>query len=431
MKIFCYFCSMKKMLAIAILLHVFCVAFSQIATDSIWNSEIKSVFLTRSDIELERPILHMGAPTDDSEQLMLRFDILWPQPHDLRYRIRHCNANWEIDDLTPGEFISGREEGLIENYQFSFNTRVEYVNYYQPIPDAYSRFLASGNYLLEVFPNDHPDSILITRRFCVVEDLTSIEATVGKPTGSYGNIYRDQEVSVGITPRSGSFLPLQAEYYRVVLQQNRRTDLYRTLPFDSFSGSMMQYRWKSANVFPGGNCFRYFDLSNMWAAMYHVQRIEQWGGENFAFLQPEEDRSGKAYTQYSSLNGGMKINIRDHNNPQIEADYVWVNFSLPMERPFLNGNVHIVGDLTQWRLDDASRMEWNKDYKAYTKRMLLKQGYYAYELLFLPAGETEGLTATLEGDHYMTTNSYTVYVYLRMPGSRYDRLVGLKEIMSY
>ena len=63
------------MLAIALMVHAFCVAFSQIATDSIWNDEIKSVFLTRSDIEMERPIIRMGAPGDDTEQLMLRFDI--------------------------------------------------------------------------------------------------------------------------------------------------------------------------------------------------------------------------------------------------------------------------------------------------------------------------------------------------------------------
>ena len=421
---------MKKAF-LAILLFLSCTSFGQVVTDSIRCDEVKSVFLTRSDIEMERPFIRMGDFDEPTEQLMLRFDILWPQPYDLRYRIRHCNADWEVDNLEPGEYINGREEGLIENYQFSFITRVTYVNYYQLIPDAYSSFVASGNYLLEVFPSENPDSILFTRRFCVYENLTSIEATISKPTGAYGNINRDQEVSIGVTPMEGSFLPLQAEYYKVRLQQNRRTDLCRWLPIDGHLGNTMMYRWHAENVFPAGNCFRYFDLSNLWAAMYHVQRIEQMGGENFAFLQPEEDRSSKVYSPYASLNGGMKINIREHNNPQIEADYVWVNFSLPMMRPFLNGNVYIVGELTQWKLDDASRMEWNSQYKAYTKRMLLKQGYYAYQLLFLPIGEKEGLTATLEGDHYETPNNYTVFVYYRAPSDRYDRydrLVAVKKI---
>lgn len=424
-----HFNGMKKTL-LTILLTLSFTTYGQTVTDAILCDDVKSVFLSRSDNESERPFLRMGRNGEPSEQLMLRFDILWPQAHDLRYRIRHCNADWEIDDLEPVEYINGREEAPIENYQFSIVTRITYVNYYQMLPDTYTSFTASGNYLLEVFPTENPDSILFTRRFCVYEDLTAIEATIAKPSGAYGNINRDQEVSLGVTPVEGSFLPHRSEYYKVKLQQNRRADLCRWLPFDSHSGNTLMYRWHAENVFPGGNCFRYFDLSNLWAAMYHVQRIEQMGGENFAFLQPEEDRSTKNYSPYASLNGGMKINIREHNNPHTEADYVWVNFSLPMTRPYLNGNIYIVGELTQWRLDDASRMEWNSQYKAYTKRLLLKQGYYAYQLLFLPIGENEALTATLEGDHYAMKNSYTAYIYLRMPGARYDRLVGLREFMS-
>jgi len=62
--------------------------------------------------------------------------------------------------------------------------------------------------------------------------------------------------------------------------------------------------------------------------------------------------------------------------------------------------------------------------KAYTLRLHLKQGYYAYQLLFVPVGETQGRTDVLEGDHYEMNNTYSVYVYYRAPNDRYDRLVG-------
>ena len=230
-----------------------------------------------------------------------------------------------------------------------------------------------------------------------------------------------------MTPRRGSFLLQQAEYYTVIARQNRRDDLTRVLPQSSYSGGSILYQWQPENVFPGGNHFRYFDLSNLRATMYHVQRIEMAGNHIFAFLQPDEVRNRKVYTQYSSLNGGMKTNIRDRQNPHIEADYVWVNFSLPIDKPFLDGSVHIVGDLTGWKLDDNSRMEWNATYKAYTKRLLLKQGYYSYQLIFLPAGESTGQTSRIEGDHFEMKNNYTVLVYYHSPGARYDRLVGIAE----
>jgi hypothetical protein len=421
---------MKKALTILSLLLSAALAYSQIATDTNICPDIKSVYLSRSDNELEAPFLRLSEFGEGAEQLLLRFDILSPQTDHLRYRLRHCTSDWQPDNLEPGEFLSGAADNNISNFQSSFTTLTGYTNYYQLIPDQYSFFLASGNYLIEVYPAEYPDSILFTRRFCVYEEQVDIDAAVLKPSGAYGNFNRDQEVNVAVTPRRGSFLIQQSDYYRVVVQQNRRTDLQRALTFSGFSGNTLRYDWQAANVFPGGNNFRYFDLSNLQATMYHVQRIEQWGGETFAFLQPDEDRSHKAYTQYNSLNGGMKTNIRDRNNPHIEADYVWVNFSLPLERPFLDGTVHIIGELTQWNLGDDSRMEWNAKYKAYTKRMLIKQGYYSYQLLFLPTGESEALTATLEGDHYVTPNSYTIYVYYHSPGARYDRLVGLLRTTS-
>lgn len=409
---------MKPLPILALFLLLSSALFSQTLADANNSDIVKSVLLSPVEAQLNDDF------SSEGPFFTIAFDLLEAQAAHLQYRILHCNARWEPDGLEPGEFLSGLSEGNIDNYQSSFTTLIDYVHYELTFPSAYSRFTASGNYVVQVFPQNEPDSILLTRRFCIYEDLVEIDVEMAKPSGAFGNLWKDQEVDVAVSPRSGSFLPLQESYYIVELQQNRRDDLRRILPFSSYGSSSMLYHWDKSNVFPGGNHFRYFDLSNLRATMYHVQRIEQYGGEVIAFLQPDEDRSRKPYSQYNSLNGGMKVNIRDRQNPDIEADYVWVNFSLPMLRPFLDGSVHIVGELTQWHFDDDSRMEWNSRYKAYTKRMLLKQGYYSYQLLFLPAEGGEALTATLEGDHFATPNAYTVRVYYCPPGARYDRLVG-------
>lgn len=395
-------------------------------TDENWEGSIKSVYLSPVDNELGLPVIRMREPGEPTTQLLLRFDILSPIPHNLRYRIRHCDRHWTPDGLDPAEFFSGPAEGSVDNYQTSFTTLIDYTNYYQTFPVAYGYFIASGNYTIEVFPEGDDDSILLTRRFYVVENAVDIDVTVDRPRGATGHFNTDQELSVAVTPNRNSFLTGQADHYTVVARQNRRGDLTRILTSSGYSGSSILYQWQKQNVFPGGNHFRYFDLSNLRATMYHVQRIEMAGGHIFAFLQPDELRGRKVYTQYNSLNGGMKTNIRDRQNPQIEADYVWVNFSLPIEKPYLDGNIHIVGELTEWKLDDGSRMEWNGRYKAYTKRLLLKQGYYSYQLLFLPVGDSVAQTSRIEGDHFEMPNDYTVLVYYHAPGSRYDRLVGIK-----
>lgn len=420
--------SIKKKIAIAVSLWLFNICLSQSAIDTNYSPLAKSVYLSPYGAELQPPIVRMAAFGESQQQLMLRFDMLGDETRNLRWRIEHCDAQWQPDGLPEGEFINGAADGPITGLQFSFTTRTDYVNYYQPLPDPYASFTASGNYLLTIYNSDDGDSPLFSRRFCVVEDLTDVEVYTSKPSGAFGDFNHDQQIDVGVSPKSNSFLATQASYYKVVVQQNRRTDLMRTLPFQGYSQGSMLFQWAMENIFPGGNHFRYFDISNLWAAMYHVQRIDQLGNDIFAFLQPDEDRSRKPYTQYNSLNGGMKTNIRDRENPDIEADYVWVNFSLPMERPYMDGSVHIVGDLTNWSLGDESRMTWNAQYKTYIKRLQLKQGYYSYQLLFLPIGSQEAMTAVLEGDHTVMPNSYTVYVYYISPGSRFDRLVGLRSI---
>ncbi len=382
---------------------------------------MKSVFLELNGTALERPFLKMGS----NDRLQLRFDVLSNTPAYFRYRIHHCDKDWRVDDASPFDFINGFEEDNIDNYQYSFTTTQHYVHYHERLPETNNRFILSGNYLLEVHLQDTPDSIILTRRFCVYEDLLDIDIDIDKPMSGHGDMQRDQEANVSIGVRQGEHVFNPTASLTVKVQQNKRIDNIHTLTFSGHEGMRLLYRWQAANVFAGGNCFRFFDCSNLRVAMYNVARVERYGGETFAILRPLEDRSRNAYVYEPALNGGMKINAWDRNNPEVEADYVEVNFTLPMPKPLLTGNIHIVGDLTDWSLNDNSRMEWRPEYNAYFKRLKLKQGYYAYQLLVVPIGETEGYTRYLEGNHFETPNHYTVFAYLRQPHDRYDRLAGI------
>ena len=75
-------------------------------------------------------------------------------------------------------------------------------------------------------------------------------------------------------------------------------------------------------------------------------------------------------------------------------------------------------------------MEYNTQYKAYTKRLLLKQGYYAYQLLYLPVRSTQAETAQIEGDHRETQNTYSISAYYRSPADRADRLLAVKTVIA-
>ncbi|HAH58068.1 MAG TPA: DUF5103 domain-containing protein, partial [Bacteroidales bacterium] len=57
-----------------------------------------------------------------------------------------------------------------------------------------------------------------------------------------------------------------------------------------------------------------------------------------------------------------------------------------------------------------------------------KQGYYNYLYAFLPNGSTKADLSRLEGTHYQTRNRYTILVYYREQGTRFDRLIGTEVI---
>ena len=421
---------MKKILLFFILSgQWFVVNGQKTVTDSAWRKEVKTVLLTRGGVDLEPPVLTMGS----GDRLFLQFDILADEAENLRYIIGHCDLNWRRDDLESYEFMTGFESGEIENYDFSFTTLRPYVHYYQTLPARSAEFIHSGNYVLAVI-NDEGDTLL-TRRFWVSEEAVGIHAESTRPYDGK-DLQKRQEVDVKIENSKFKIetVFLRPEYERVRIQQNGREDNVRWLEFSGYDGELLCYRYRKNNVFYGGNTFRFFDCSNLYTPMYNVQRVEEYGGEMFVMIRPEEDRSRKHYLSEKTLNGGMKVNIQGRQNPSIESDYVWVNISLPMAQPWLDKSVYVVGQLTDWRLDSTSQMEYNPQFKAYVKRLLLKQGYYAYQLLVksyeLGAMSDQSATEMLEGDHMETPNIYTIYVYHREPGDRADRLVAVKRIKN-
>lgn len=413
-------------------------AAAQRMSDSAWRADVKTVTLTREGVELERPVLTMGGDDFElsaKERMLLQFDVLADEAENLRYSIAHCDADWRRDDLEPYEFMTGFEFGEIENFEFSFTTLRPYVHYHQRIPAQHSAFILSGNYVLAV--TDEAGDTLLTRRFWVNEGTVSIASETTRPYDGM-DLLRRQEVDVTVKSSESRAMgvSLRPEWERVRVQQNGREDNARWLEFSGYDGKALCYSYRPGNVFWGGNTFRFFDCSNLYTPMYNVLKVEEYGGEQFVILRPEEDRSRKHYLSEKTLNGGMKVNIQGRQKPAIEADYVWVNITLPMSQPWLDKSVYVVGQLTDWKLDSTSRMDYNPQYKAYVKRILLKQGYYSYQLLVKSyesgaVGEAErSATELLEGDHMETPNSYTVFVYHREPGDRSDRLVGVKIIRN-
>ena len=99
-----------------------------------------------------------------SDRIIISFDEIGDDYSRLRYRLIHCNADWQPSRLLESEYLKGFNEAEIEDFAFSSNTYVHYVNYRIAIPSDDMQPIVSGNYLLQVFEADDPDDIILQRK---------------------------------------------------------------------------------------------------------------------------------------------------------------------------------------------------------------------------------------------------------------------------
>jgi len=69
------------------------------------------------------------------------------------------------------------------------------------------------------------------------------------------------------------------------------------------------------------------------------------------------------------------------NNPQTEADYATVHFTLQMEELDLGQKVHVYGNFNNYAIDETTQMTFYDDEQTYELPLLLKQGFYNYKYI--------------------------------------------------
>src|ERR1700741_1085032 len=151
---------------------------------------------------------------------------------------------------------------------------------------------------------------------------------------------------------------------------------------------------------------------------------------NHIHLLTDELKTFKRYSLVNDINGGYLVKIQERDNADIEADYCVVNFFFPYDNPMHNGNFYVMGKLCDWRMSKENRMAYNYKRMGYECNLLLKQGYYNYEYVFLEDGKTASDETLIEGNHWETENEYAIYVYHRQQGTYYDQLIGWRRMNS-
>jgi hypothetical protein len=181
--------------------------------------------------------------------------------------------------------------------------------------------------------------------------------------------------------------------------------------------------------FEAGNEFRYFDFQNLRYFSDRVKTITYESKQNHVYLFADEVRKYKAYSTMRDINGRYVIHVGLGTDHGIEADYAYVHFKLPYDDEIKGADVYVFGEISNWGIDKAYKMKYSPENFSYDASLFLKQGYCEYQYVLVDSKSKIDNTY-FEGSFYQTENNYTIYVYHRQIGSRYDQLIGFETFNS-
>jgi len=405
-------------------------------TQRIFSPEFKTLKVEVAGDFMSPPVMTLAG----GQQICVSFDELGDDRSYLRYSLTHCDADWQPSALLESEVLDSFNEAEITDYGFSAGVFRHYVNYRVCIPNDDMRPLLSGNYLMRVWREGEPGTPVLQARFRVSEQAVKVTGSASSLTDRGNN---DAWQQLGFDIDLGRY-SVSDPYNELIIKvcQNGldMTPVAGLRPLRA-EGRHLLYEHNPGLIFPAGNEFRRFETVRTDYAGMHVagNRYEHDGYT--VTLAEDAERASRPYTYDRTQFGRFKVDEYSATDPDLGADYVQTIFTLDFPQ-ITNGDIVLDGEFVRSMPYRDRVMDYDPYTGKYTKALLLKQGSYNYRYAACRTGSDAGpdqggnatgsdaglVPALIEGDKYETRNEYTIHVYHRAPGARYDRLIATATI---
>ena len=363
------------------------------------------------------PVMQLGS----DDVLQFSFDEMSHIYHRYTYRIVHCNADWTPSDLLEIDYLEGFNDVVIEDWENSLNTSQLYTHYGFVIPNENVALKASGNYRIEVYDDEMEDGSPVAEfEFSVVEPSVSFEAWV---SGDTDISFNEGHQQLSFAVRYPSFVASPAgELKAVVYQNGRRDNAVSGIVPTYVTGDKVEYVHNEKLIFDAGNEYRRFEITDPNSPAEGIEDVVYLDSLYNAILYMDKPRV--SHSNYRDENGRVLVNTSEGFGTTLEADYVNVHFALDVPRR-LGGDFYLLGDFCGNGFDDYSKLHYDDEGGYYFTSLPLKMGVYNYRYVWVSSVTGEVGNSPVDGDFYNTENEYSIYMYYRGFGDRYDRLLGV------
>ena len=393
----------------------------------VYDEHIRTLRVARTFPTLNRPL----DGSDPENTLDISFDEMSHDVHFYSYMVQHMNADRTAESgILSGEYLQGFTNQDIADYEHSINTNREYTHYRFSFPNPDMVLTRSGNYRLTVYEDGDRDKRVAEIDFCVVEPLVKIDAGVRSNTDiEYNGRYQQLDIDVNTTAINLK----DPNEIRLLVTQNNRMDNAVWLNRPTYlAQNHLKYQQVRDLIFEGGNEYHHFDAFSRYYAGTGIDRVFYEMGDYQVPLFPDEITRGE-YIHHFDADGAYLINAEHTIDSDVEAEYMWVHWMLPVAQPWFDGSLYIGGELFGNEMSMRNRMQYDAEAHCYWLTALVKQGGYDYQYWFVPKesrvesqkSKAKTTTQRVDGSYWQTENEYAVYVYWRPFGARYDRLIGI------
>lgn len=410
---------MHKILITLLLIAFKTSVFSQVTEEVQPPFNIKTIAFTQNNNNII-PFIRLG------DNFTLEFDDLYGNEADYYYTITLYNYDWKETSLVKSEYLSGIDNQRIMDYQNSFNTLQQYSHYTLSLPNRTSRITRSGNYMIKIFNEDQ--ELLFSRKLIIYEDIVGASLLV-KRARDFESLNEKQNLE--LTVNYGQRIlqnPIKNIKVSFFQNGNWKTAIHNVKPQYTL-GTELIYRYNKETQFWGGNEFYTFDNSNIRNNNNSVSRVTAGDIYN-SHLYMNYARKNNQYTYFPDFNGNFYALNSNAQNPQTEADYAWVYFTLEAPSYFLDKSVYINGMFNNYNLSDEFKLNYNSKSGLFEKAILLKQGYVNYQYVIADDKKNIDFENAIDGNFYQTENNYTAIIYYRGNNDRADKVIGITKSNS-